>query len=286
MATTTTAELGVISIDDSAKPTAKKGVNSMHVAIGAGLLLVVVGVAVGVGVAASQPAPPLMPSGPVLHFGFPICYTTFEDYKTDWTNDPPVPQTESTSWYQGTELRPLNTHILLPYQTYAQEQCDATAAPLAALGPHFVGLGLTHYTPGGTLHAFPTSFEGKLFVTAHGSWNRVPWIGHRIDAFDIDDTSEPYTATARSVFVPPMRVVGSGTPDKQVLPDSNPRVASIASCSLMMSHESRLSQIRTRHWRHRRRLHGAAPRRCALEPRRRQPPLHGRPRRFHDIRDR
>ena len=41
----------------------------------------------------------------------------------------------------------------------------------------------------------------------------MPWIGHRIDAFDVDDSSEPYTARSRSVFVPPMRTIGSGTPD-------------------------------------------------------------------------
>ena len=36
-------------------------------------------------------------------------------------------------------------------------------------------------------------------VTARGGWNGAPWIGFRIDAFDIDHSSEPYAAVERDI---------------------------------------------------------------------------------------
>ena len=215
-ATMADVEPKLMSLDAGALKPRRKGVRSHHMLAAIGVLaLVVLAVLLPLlMLGQSTDAPSTFPTGPAVHFGFPICYTSFVNYNTEWTNNPPVPQDESTSWNQGTEMRPVSGHILLPYQNFTASQCAATEAPLAALGPHLVGLGLTFYEPTSTVHAFPDAFVGKLMVTAHGSWNRAPWIGHRIDAFDIDRSSEPYAAVARDIFVPPMRVRGSGTPDR------------------------------------------------------------------------
>lgn len=148
-----------------------------------------------------------------IHYGFPRCYTSYPNFDTAWTNEPPVPQKQIHAANQGTELRPLTGFTVQPYQAFVTADCANTTGPIMALGPHWVGLGLTEYRPTTAKHAFPASFEGKLFVTAHGSWNRVPWIGHRVDAFDVDFDAWPYSFRSRQVFVPPMRVIVSGTPD-------------------------------------------------------------------------
>ena len=151
---------------------------------------------------------------PAVDYGFPKCYTSFVDYNGAWINEPPVDQSMLTASNQGTELRPVTGQSLLPYAGFAVEDCTATAAPLLALGPHFVGLGLTEYRPTTAMHAFPDAFVGSLFVTSHGSWNRVPWLGYRVDAIDIDFSRVPYRVNSRAVFVPPMRVLGSGGVDQ------------------------------------------------------------------------
>ena len=161
------------------QPRHKRSYVSVYVGILA--LLLAVGITVPLvlqfGVSSPPPPPPSQPPAapPGLpHFGFPICYTSFVDYLTEWTNDPPVPQDTWDSWNQGSELRPPTGHQLMPYETFTSSECSATELPLVALGPHLVGLGLTYYAPSSALHAFPDSFVGKLLVTAVRATARRP----------------------------------------------------------------------------------------------------------------
>ena len=66
--------------------------------------------------------------------------------------------------------------------------------------------------PSRAQHALP-GIAGKVLVASHGSWNRNPWIGYRVDTFDIDlsGTTPSYAVSGTSILVPPLREVsGSG----------------------------------------------------------------------------
>jgi glucose/arabinose dehydrogenase len=65
----------------------------------------------------------------------------------------------------------------VPDPTFANgHTCDEFVAPVAKLGPHVAPLGLAFYTGS----QFPRAYQGNLFVTEHGSWNRPNRIGYRV----------------------------------------------------------------------------------------------------------
>lgn len=52
--------------------------------------------------------------------------------------------------------------------------CDGFVAPAQNLGPHVAPLGLKFYNAS----MFPASYQGKILIAEHGSWNRTPEAGH------------------------------------------------------------------------------------------------------------
>lgn len=59
-------------------------------------------------------------------------------------------------------------------------------APAWKLGPHVAPLGLRFYTG----KQFPDSFQNKLFIAEHGSWNRSKAIGYRVGIATFDSTAQ------------------------------------------------------------------------------------------------
>ena len=54
--------------------------------------------------------------------------------------------------------------------------CDAVGQPVVSMQAHSAPLGLTFYTG----DAFPTEYQGDLFVAFHGSWNRSVPTGYKV----------------------------------------------------------------------------------------------------------
>ena len=111
----------------------------------------------------------------VPDFGFPRCYTSFDDATTFVDARP------------NHEVRPLTNQTRFPYAGATAEECaprgaGGVQAPLIALGPHWSPIGLTRYTApvsdGPCKHCLPAQFNGTLIVASHGSWNRNPFIGY------------------------------------------------------------------------------------------------------------
>ena len=74
-----------------------------------------------------------------------------------------------------------------------QRQADRHfTAPAAELDAHVAALGLRFYT--GSM--FPESYENRLFIAEHGSWNRSTPAGYRIIALQVEGGK----VTAREVF--------------------------------------------------------------------------------------
>lgn len=63
---------------------------------------------------------------------------------------------------------------------YIRDPCTDTIAPLVELPAHNAPLGLAFYE--GT--AWPSEYQGDLFVASHGSWNRQPPDGYKIFRID------------------------------------------------------------------------------------------------------
>jgi glucose/arabinose dehydrogenase len=59
-------------------------------------------------------------------------------------------------------------------------------APAWKIGPHVAPLGLRFYTG----KQFPDSFQNKLFIAEHGSWNRSKAIGYRVGLATFDSTAQ------------------------------------------------------------------------------------------------
>ncbi|HCT24358.1 MAG TPA: sorbosone dehydrogenase [Chitinophagaceae bacterium] len=59
-------------------------------------------------------------------------------------------------------------------------------APAWKIGPHVAPLGLRFYTG----KQFPDSFQNKLFIAEHGSWNRSKPIGYRVGIATFDSTAQ------------------------------------------------------------------------------------------------
>lgn len=58
--------------------------------------------------------------------------------------------------------------------------CDRYTPNAVGLLAHAAPLGITFYTNTNGEYAFPSPYNGGLFVTEHGSWNRNPYIGVRV----------------------------------------------------------------------------------------------------------
>ena len=100
--TTADVEPKVVSLEAGALKPRRTGIKSHHMAAIGVLLAVVVCLAVLLPllIAGRHHTPRTYPTGPAVHFGFPICFTSFVNYNTEWTNNPPVPQDEN-NWNQG-----------------------------------------------------------------------------------------------------------------------------------------------------------------------------------------
>ncbi len=59
-------------------------------------------------------------------------------------------------------------------------------APAWKIGPHVAPLGFRFYTG----KQFPDSFQNKLFIAEHGSWNRSKAIGYRVGIATFDSTAQ------------------------------------------------------------------------------------------------
>lgn len=75
-------------------------------------------------------------------------------------------------------------------------ECAASEAPVQALGPHVVALGMRFYT--GAM--FPAEYRGQVFIAEHGSWNRSKQAGktgYRVTLVRLDGNR----ATAYEPFI-------------------------------------------------------------------------------------
>lgn len=60
------------------------------------------------------------------------------------------------------------------HHAYAAVRCDRTVEPLVAFPAYSTMIGAAYYPPAlSTRYAFPRSYRGGLFVSAHGSWHRT-----------------------------------------------------------------------------------------------------------------
>ncbi|WP_036242978.1 PQQ-dependent sugar dehydrogenase [Methylobacter luteus] len=54
--------------------------------------------------------------------------------------------------------------------------CSEFTGPAQRLGPHVAALGMRFYTG----HQFPVSYQNRIFIAEHGSWNRSSKLGYRV----------------------------------------------------------------------------------------------------------
>lgn len=73
-----------------------------------------------------------------------------------------------------------------------QRPCSDFVAPALQLEAHVAPLAIKFYTSA----MFPADYQGKAFITEHGSWNRSKKVGYRIMMVDIKDgavvSTEPF----------------------------------------------------------------------------------------------
>ncbi|MFL7838239.1 MAG: sorbosone dehydrogenase family protein, partial [Candidatus Promineifilaceae bacterium] len=60
--------------------------------------------------------------------------------------------------------------------------CDDVTPPLVEMQAHSAPLGLAFYTG----DAFPTEYQGDLFIAFHGSWNRSVPTGYKVVRLPLD----------------------------------------------------------------------------------------------------
>jgi glucose/arabinose dehydrogenase len=65
--------------------------------------------------------------------------------------------------------------------------CSKTIAPKVEMQAHSAPLGLLFYDG----KMFPAEYQGKLFVTFHGSWNRSVPTGYKVVRIKVNDQGEP-----------------------------------------------------------------------------------------------
>ena len=63
--------------------------------------------------------------------------------------------------------------------------CDTAGQPVVSMQAHSAPLGLTFYTG----DAFPTEYQGDLFIAFHGSWNRSEPTGYKVVRVPLDGSS-------------------------------------------------------------------------------------------------
>eukprot|EP00931_Biecheleriopsis_adriatica_P088541 TRINITY_DN62841_c0_g1_i1.p1 TRINITY_DN62841_c0_g1~~TRINITY_DN62841_c0_g1_i1.p1 ORF type:complete len:541 (+),score=57.89 TRINITY_DN62841_c0_g1_i1:97-1719(+) len=132
----------------------------------------------------------------VPDYGFPRCYVSFPSYDTNFVDDT-----------ASHEVRPLTGQQRYPYSGSTSRHCkEATEVPLIGLGPHWSPIGLTVYkTSRDGVHNLPDEFSGRLIVVSHGSWNRNPWIGYNVNAYEVDFKTDPYEVAAQKTLLPALR---------------------------------------------------------------------------------
>jgi len=143
----------------------------------------------------------------VQDYGFPRCYTSFLDYDTAFTGSSGID-------------RPLTGYKRFPYDGATAAECNALSSPppLVALGPHWSPIGITVYDPPtdreNCRNCLPNDFDGTLIVASHGSWNRSPFIGYNVKAYDFapaPDVTARYSVTDQRTLLPPLRNANTGT---------------------------------------------------------------------------
>jgi glucose/arabinose dehydrogenase len=60
--------------------------------------------------------------------------------------------------------------------------CGEFAKPAIELGPHVAALGMRFYTG----EMFPSSYQNRIFIAEHGSWNRTVPVGYRVTTVTLE----------------------------------------------------------------------------------------------------
>jgi glucose/arabinose dehydrogenase len=60
--------------------------------------------------------------------------------------------------------------------------CDEFAKPAIELGPHVAALGMRFYTG----KMFPSTYQNRIFIAEHGSWNRTVPVGYRVTTVTLE----------------------------------------------------------------------------------------------------
>jgi len=155
-------------------------------------------------------------------YGFPRCYSSFEDYDTNFVNSSP-----------NNEERPLVGQERFPYEGTTKEECDALPLPVLGLGPHWSAIGLTLYEYDGDISTcedcLPEEFQNTLIVASHGSWNRSPYIGYNVKSYNIN--FDTYDVTDQRNLLPSLRHATTG---KRIRP-VDVRMSPLGDGSLLMT---------------------------------------------------
>ncbi len=119
----------------------------------------------------------------------------FTDNGRDWLGDNKPPD-------ELNKLSSIGQHFGFPYchgsdisdPDFGEDvDCDQYQDPQQELGPHVAALGISFYEH----DLFPSSYQDKVFIAEHGSWNRSTPIGYRITTVDIkDDQASNYQVFA------------------------------------------------------------------------------------------
>jgi glucose/arabinose dehydrogenase len=74
------------------------------------------------------------------------------------------------------------------------QACAQMTKPTVAFGAHVAALGLRFYTGS----QFPAGYRNAIFVAQHGSWNRTPPDGYRLEVVTFDGAGQPSRQTFAS----------------------------------------------------------------------------------------
>jgi len=108
----------------------------------------------------------------------------FTDNGRDWLGDNQPPD-ELNRVYEE------NLHFGYPFchgkeiedpEYGEQRNCNEFEKPVQKLGPHVAALGMIFYTG----EMFPETYENKILIAEHGSWNRTKPIGYRVMLVKLD----------------------------------------------------------------------------------------------------
>jgi len=107
----------------------------------------------------------------------------FTNNGRDWMGDDLPPDTLHRAPKEGLHFGfPYCHGGILDPEFGKERDCSEFAPPAIELGPHVAALGMKFYQG----KMFPRSYQNRIFIAEHGSWNRSTPIGYRITLVELE----------------------------------------------------------------------------------------------------